>query len=96
MKVTQKLIEKILSSTSDPAVVVKMIEDYGKIYDGVRRIERQKKEAEQELEQKLRVFEKEIAELQGRCDHPELMFYGDASGNNDSYYECAICNLIKY
>lgn len=33
----------------------------------------------------------EIVKIQKECQHEDLEYHRDPSGNNDSYYECKLC-----
>lgn len=57
-------------------------------------INRQKemlKDLELEYEAKKATIADNIRKLQDRCKHPVVDHHPDASGNNDSWDECAIC-----
>jgi len=48
-----------------------------------------------ELEAEVKTFRQTIRELKNRlvkiCSHKKSTYYPDASGNNGSFYECAVC-----
>jgi len=41
--------------------------------------------------QYLAKFKEALVEERKKCKHKETKFHPDASGNNDSYYECINC-----
>lgn len=47
-------------------------------------VERDYREAKQKVQQ-------ERAELRKQCPHLDVTYHPDASGNNDSSYECKLC-----
>jgi hypothetical protein len=46
------------------------------------------------LEKNLEWLGKCLFEIQLKCKHKKETYIPDASGNNDSYYECQTCGLI--
>lgn len=53
---------------------------------------------EKRIREEIKIYEEKIQEIiqvllesQKKCKHIKTQFYPDASGNNDSYYECINC-----
>ncbi len=94
--ITKEIIHKILAKkltdcedlASDLALEIAKIEN---IKAEIKSLHR---EIEKELikyEEKKKVLEAGIKMQQEKCEHWTTNFHPDPSGNNDSYYECAIC-----
>ncbi len=45
----------------------------------------------QRLEENRKWANEKLREIQAKCPHEKTEFVPDASGNNDSYYECVVC-----
>ena len=58
-------------------------------------IERRKKEVETH-EIFIRTIGSQIRDIQMECNHPETEYHPDASGNNDTWHTCLICEANSY
>jgi len=58
-------------------------------------IELEKERRENNFRESIKKLNRIMSLTQQLCDHSEVKYYPDASGNNDSCYVCQICGLEK-
>lgn len=89
----QKYIE---SYTGDnlAADLARLIKQVDTVLQERTSIDRQWRTFEDEKYAKIKELELLERDLQASCPHLESSFYGDPSGNNDSYYQCDLCRRV--
>jgi len=76
---------------NDQELVDKM-KDYVKdIRATIQRISEERREVDSTHKARLKGLDEQLAAVRAKCPHIETRYYPDASGNNDSYYECKWC-----
>lgn len=67
------------------------LEKYKSIRRRMRGIDEKSRKLEEAHASKLSAMASERALIVDECDHVDVEYHPDASGNNDSRYECKIC-----
>ena len=75
----------------DHELVTKMKDYVGNIRHEVNRIKLAREEAGTGYRRTLKELDEQLDSVRKKCPHLETRYYPDASGNNDSYYECKWC-----
>jgi uncharacterized coiled-coil DUF342 family protein len=61
------------------------------IQSKIRSLEKEKCKAKADFDIKIDIINSQIKSIKEECVHELTTYYPDASGNNDSFYECDIC-----
>lgn len=70
---------------------IKMVIEAAVTYEKIQRLHHELYLLQAQYNNNVRDVNLQISELRKECKHRECRFYGDPSGNNDSYYCCQIC-----
>jgi len=76
---------------NDQELVTKMKEYVADIRHEVQRISEERSLTEAEHKVVLKGLDEQLAAVRAKCPHIETSYFPDASGNNDSYYQCKWC-----
>ena len=76
-----------------PAYLAKELNQIEIIKSKIRELDRKDDAEEVRHTEVLLALAEERTKVQKSCDHLSTTYHGDASGNNDSHYECNICGL---
>jgi hypothetical protein len=63
-----------------------------KVYKKIRHLEQEKRNLLTQYEAGIKAINEELKNAQKDCKHWDQSFFPDASGNNDSEYQCDICH----
>lgn len=63
------------------------------IANRIDKLEEEKQNLQKKLLEDIREINKKIREIRKDCDHQDYTFYGDPSGNNDSFRQCNVCGV---
>jgi len=91
MNVTEKMMSHIIARTVVPAAVTKGIEYYQSIHVSREAVSRKIAEEKKRHDKAMAVLNATLAGIRSRCPHPDVTYYPDASGNNDSFEVCELC-----
>lgn len=94
----QILIEEHIASFKTNAVTCSLadyLEAETKLIRGIERVLKSKQEClvalNLDYKKAAKAIETDISDLRKTCKHRMKKYHGDASGNNDSWYECEHC-----
>ena len=76
---------------NDQELVTKMKDYVFDIRRVVKRINEEREQADSTHKARLNGLDEQLDAVRERCPHLETRYFPDASGNNDSYYECKWC-----
>lgn len=78
---------------NDQELVIKIKDYVGNIRHEVKRISEERGLIESEHKVALKGLDEQLGAVRKKCPHLETQYYPDASGNNDSWYECKWCGV---
>ena len=89
MKITTKLMEKVLRYDADSAA--KYLNKLKKIEEDLRSIDYQIGQAITAHQLEIKSLKDKKLKIQKECDHPSVTHYSDPAGGYDKRSECDIC-----
>ena len=94
MKITEEIINQILSeceSDNQAKYLAEEIEKIQTICSSIKSLQYKIKSIREEESKRVKKVEDSIRHIQTTCKHQGQTYCGDASGNNESYTICNIC-----
>lgn len=95
--ITKELLEKLINSYTGTNLASHLYENIKDIENLKFKIDACNDKIDKEHlrhQEEIKKINGEIKEIREKCLHISKTYHGDASGNNDSFYCCDICDKI--